>query len=207
MKRAVFLLFGLVFLCAAGQASADAINPAVEYASATSLGDPRPFTLGYEFTTSVTLDVNALAYYADGLGNSHQVGIWDTSGNLLASTTVLSTDPVVGHFQYDSIPILALSAGTYVIGGTYLGSNEPIPVQATGVVTIPGFTWVTDEQAQGSGLIFPTNSTGGSYGQNGILAVDFSVVPEPASFVLLSTAILAGAVLARLRHRKTALSA
>ena len=142
-------------------AGADTINPAVEYATAPSTAnDGRTFTLGYEFTTSVALDVNALGYFDDGNGNSHDVGIWTSSGTLLASTTVTGGDPVVGHFVYQSIPDLMLAPGTYVIGGQYLGDFAPIPVGATGVVTIPGYTWVTDLQQQDSSLTFPTVSTG-----------------------------------------------
>ena len=110
-------------------------------------------------------------------------------GNLLTSTTVQSTDSVVGHFQWHSIPDFLLAPGTYTIGGEYLGG--PFPTQATGLVTDPRFTWVTDEQLFGSGLHDPTFSTGGSYGQNGILAADFSIgsngsaVPEPATLTML----------------------
>jgi hypothetical protein len=211
MNRACLIVLGLACLCWSGQASASSFNPAVEYSTTGTLNDSRPFTLGYEFTTSVTLDINALGYWVDGLGHNHQVGIWDSTGNLLASTTVLSTDPIQGHFQYDAISELVLAPGTYTIGGEFLGNSDPFPANAQGVVTIPGFTWVQDEQIVGSGLNFPTDTVG-IYGQNGILLANFSVgsalaVPEPASLSLLGTATVAGAVFAGLRRRKKAMSA
>jgi hypothetical protein len=143
----------------------------------------------------MAFDVDALAYWVDGLGNNHQVGLWNATGTLLASTTVLHTDPIQGHFQYHAIPTLTLAPGTYTIGGEFLGNGAPFPSQATGVVTVPGLTWVTDEQLFGSGLHYPTLSTGGSYGQNGILAANFSVgstdpVPEPSTMLLLTTGLL-----------------
>jgi hypothetical protein len=155
--------------------------------------DTRPDTLGYKFTTSIPFDVNALGYWVDGRGNSHQVGVWNSSGNLLASTTVLGTDPITGHFQWNAIPTLHLAPGTYTIGGEFLGNNDSFPAFATGVVTVPGFTWVESAVAfpGSTGLTYPNLTTPfGSYGQNGVLLVDFSVVPaatspEPATLTLL----------------------
>ncbi len=189
-------VLGLVIapLCAAPDSvSAAAFVPVVEYSSSSTLTDSRPFTLGYQFTTSVSYDVNALAYWFDDLGHDHQVGIWDSTGTLIVSTTVLSADPVQDHFQYHSIPDTILAPGTYTIGGEFLGNNDPFPSDAIGVVTDPGFTWVTAEQLLGSGLNFPTNSFNG-YGQNGILAANFSIgsgtVPEPSTLLLVAAAFL-----------------
>jgi hypothetical protein len=180
----------LLSLFTTATVSAGPINPAVEYSSSGTEVDTRPFTSGYMFETSVTFDVNALAYWVDGKGHNHQVGIWDAKGKLLASTTVLSTDVVQGHFQYHTIADLLLAPGTYTIGGEYLGNNDPFPAFATGVVTIPGYKYVKDEQQEGPGLNFPTNSFG-IYGDNGILLADFSIadVPEPATLTLLALGI------------------
>jgi hypothetical protein len=187
--------------------SAGPFTPAVEYSSSDTGTDTRAFTLGYMFTTSISLDVNALAYWVDGKGHNHQVGIWDAKGKLLASTTVLSTDVVLGHFQYHTIADLLLAPGTYTIGGEFLGNGDTAPIFATGVVSIPGYKYVTDEFQEGTGLNFPTNSTGGSYGDNGILVVDFSVaqVPEPATLTLLALGI-AGMAGYGWRRRKQAVA-
>lgn len=189
----------------AWEAKASTINEAVEYASVNNLSDNRPFTLGYEFTTNATLDINALGFWVDGQSNDHQVGIWTSTGTLLASTTVLSTDAITGNFRYSFITDLILAPGTYVIGGEYLGNNDPFPSDATGVTTIPEFTWVTDEQINGTGLNFPTDATNGSYGPDGILLVDFSVssaaTPEPVSMLLTGAGLLGFGLLRKLRRR------
>jgi hypothetical protein len=184
VKRLSIVLLASVPFLTIGPVKAD-ITPVVEYLSISTENDTRPFTLGYEFSLSTTLDVTALGYWAPGIGSGQQVGIWDTSGDLLAFAPVSNTDPTVGHFVYQTIPGLVLGPGNYVIGGTYEGG--PLPAGAVGVTSQPGYTWVTDEQVFGSGLNFPNVSTSGGYGQNGIFEADFAT-PEPSE--LLPAAII-----------------
>jgi hypothetical protein len=199
VKRIALLLLTAVPFCLTCEMKAATVNPAVEYATVSFDVDSEPYTLGYEFTTSVNFTVDALGYWDDGQVNNHQVGIWDTGGNLLVSTTVLGSDALTGHFRYHSIPTFYLAAGTYVIGGEFFGNNDPFPEDATGLTSVAGYTWITDMQLHGAGLNFPTYSTSGGYGDNGIFLADFSVngstaaVPEPATWsLMLSAAMLAG---------------
>ena len=70
-------------------------------------------------------------------------------------------------------------------------------------MSIPQYTYGTDLQLFGAGLNFPTFNTGGSYGENGIFEVSFSVttaVPEPSSDALMLLGI--GVMGATLRRRK-----
>jgi hypothetical protein len=165
--------------------NASVINPAVEFTSSAGLGmDHNVFTLGYEFTTSAPLIVNALGYWVDGQAINHQVGIWNSVGTLLTSATILGSDPIQGHFQWHAISDYTLLSGTYRIGGEYVGVNPNYPTFVTGLITISDYTWVTDRQFVGAGLNYPTQA-GGGYGNNGILLANFSVyaVPEPSTYL------------------------
>jgi hypothetical protein len=214
MKLATLLSSAAAVAClavTAGAASAAVITPAYEFTNLTPLTDDRPFTLGFEFSLSSAETVSALGYTTVGFTSDQQVGIWNSSGTLLTSTTVTTADPVVGHFAWASIPSIVLGPGTYTIGGTY--ETGLFASGATGVSSIPGFTWIKDEQLYGSGLNLPTESYG-SYGTDGIPQVDFSVgpattgVPEPATWALMLVGVgMAGGALRMARRKAGAVAA
>lgn len=166
MKFSGYFLLALVGACGLvglEQASAATIDPAYEFSSVGALYDTRPYTTGFEFSLASPETVNALGYTTVGFASDQQVGIWDSTGTLLASTTVSTSDPVVGHFAWASIASLALGPGDYTIGGTYDGGL--FASYANGVTTIPGYTWITDEQIYGAGLNEPTESRGEATGK------------------------------------------
>lgn len=205
MKRHLLALCCLSVF-AASEAGAQ-VNPAYEYSFAGTGVDARDFSLGFQFALSDAKTVDALGYSAISLTQAEQVGIWDSLGNLLTSATVLTTDPVTGHFAWHGISAITLSAGTYTIGGTYLGGTlAPVPV--SGAVDAPGFTWLADEQLQTSALAMPTVSTGG-YGDHAFALVNLSfagsAAPEPASWAMMlgGFGMIGGAMRAR---RRTAVS-
>ena len=187
--------------------SALALTPAVEYTSADQATDSRPFSIGYVFDLTSAVTVDALAYWDDGLANSHQVGIWDVVGNLLVSTTVAGDDTLVGHFRWDSVAPVTLAAGRYTIAGEFLGNL--FPVSATGITNIAQYSYVGSVQSQG-GFQQPTDSFGADYGGNGLIVANFSVVsgsvadaiPEPATWGLMILGF--GGIGAVLRRRRDA---
>src|SRR5262245_55162256 len=49
--------------------------------------------------------ISSLGFYdsGDGLATSYTVGLWDSAQNLLASTVVTPSSPLIGDFRYANI--------------------------------------------------------------------------------------------------------
>ena len=163
-----------------------AINAAYTMDSVGSLSDSSSFTLGFDFSLSGSKTLNALGYTTVGLTADQSVGLWDSVGNLLISTTVTPGDLQQGFFRWANVSPLVLGPGTYTLGGTYDGGT--FASYANNVVYQSGYTWLSDRQTFGTGLNQPT-STSGVYGAQGIpqvnLSFDGAVVPEPGIWALL----------------------
>ena len=212
MKKITILLTFLL-ACLSTTSNATPIA-AVEWS-----GDPQTVStngtwmMGYEFNTTADVNVTALGAF-DHLGNGfvtdHNVGIWDFSGNLLASTIVTSSDALNGHFRYSTISALTLLSGnTYIVGSDlWGGQGDAWAWRETGglnLIEATGIDHVQDRFLSSSGFGFPSQSEGtlrdGFYGANFLVDSDINQVPEPASFILFGLG-LAG--LGFSRKKKTA---
>jgi hypothetical protein len=155
--------------------------------------------LGWIFTANQSIDVTKLGVWdagADGLLASHTVGIWNSSGGLLGSTTVLSgvASPSAGAtiqggiFRYQPVTAIHLNAGSqYVVAGLF-NDNDEFIFEATSVTAVPQITYITERfSANSSGFVFPTDTGGrpGLFGTN----FAFGAVPEPATFGLVGIAL------------------
>jgi hypothetical protein len=178
-------------LLVAAPAPSFADIPAVSVAgTATNLNNP-PFTLGYTFSTSTSFKIDGLGLYDqgnDGLVDSHDIGLWDSGGNLLASATVDAgtTDSLINGFRFVSIAPVTIAAGTYSIGALFLTGNDPNFFGGDGTLSsISGFTYLSSAYAGGGMLSDPTTLNGGGVpayvGPNLLVAS----VPEPASWAML----------------------
>ncbi len=192
--------FSLLPLALLGVATSFAGTLAMTGSSITDITDTSGYTTGWAFTTT-GVTVTALGYYdsgKDGLLDAHDVGIFDSLGNLLVSATV--PNGVAGTLNADwrfiSITPYALGAGSYVIGG-YSKSSDPITI--TGTATgAPGITLGSViRYVYGGSLAFPT------FGGLTYLNPNFEFnaappVPEPATLGLAAAALC----LAAFRLRK-----
>lgn len=146
-------------------------------------------TIGYSFSVSQSISVTDLGVWdenANGLAESHQVGIFTTGGALLVSTTVTSADTLLNSFRYHSIAPYALGPGTYVMGAYFAGWGDTGAAAAT-ITTSPEITFIDNLYLYGSGFTLPTvhwsGFDAGNIGPNFIYQT--SQVPEPVSLALL----------------------
>lgn len=152
-------------------------------------------TLGHEFTVSSDVVISGLGIFdagADGLNDSHSVGIWDAVGTLLASTVVGpgstltdSSASGLGGYVYSAINSLTLGAGTYVIGAFYGdGMTDRVFYEATGIFANDGGASYTQGRFLNSGTFqLPSNFAPDRqyFGPTALI----SAVPVPASILFL----------------------
>jgi len=158
------------------------------------------WTLGYQFFTDVDVDVLSLGFFdsgADGLSSAHDVGIWDTAGNLLVMANVDNTDPLTGKFRYTSIAPIQLSAGTnYIIGGFDYTSDAAIRNDLGVDATVhPDINIVSGRWTNGSSLSFPGNNISDPNIYYNTVSFEFSqvnAVPEPAGFAAVLVLLMVG---------------
>lgn len=157
-------------------------------------------TWGYQFTVGAdSVDVLSLGvcnWTEEGLNNSHEVGLWDSQGNLLAST-IISAGSNPNQFVYSSItPVLLEASATYIIGASYIGHDSDLigfsDSDNNGSPTYnSAVTFDADRYDSSlSGLTFPTMTNFpewlGAFGPN----AEIEVVPEPATYTLLGLSAL-----------------
>lgn len=204
-------------LLIAATAPARADSPAIS-GTAASYGFSSYQTIGWQFSANQKISVDALGYFdfefEHGLADSHQVGIWDSSGTLLTSATVDAgaVDPLVGFFRYKPItPYLLLAGQTYTIGGTTDAFNPPAPYDqwafnVVGLTTDPAISLTANaarlQPTAGNTLVDPTMVGQGNVlaGPNFLIGPAPSAVPEPGSLALLFTGGLP--LLGPLRRRR-----
>lgn len=157
-------------------------------------------TMGWTFTVSGNILVTNLGVFdsgQDGLAVSHQVGIYDGKGNLVAVATVpAGSSTLVNQFQYVSISPTQLTAGDYAIGATYYqsGTQDNYLANASNFQTGPKITFGEDvyNVGSGSGLVDPAGGyhiasfTSGIFGPN----FEYTTVPEPTTLLLLGLGLV-----------------
>jgi len=157
-----------------------------------------PFTLGWSFTVgNQNLTVTDLGVYDDGgaaLLESHAVGIWDSAGNLVTSTTIasgtgatLETDSGGESWRDNTVaPVTLLAGQTYTIGAVWNNATDNL-IFSGALFTTSGITFDQNAFIAGGSLTDPTNTTGdtGSYFGPNFEFTTGSTVPEPSSLVLL----------------------
>lgn len=205
---------GAATLCLLGSAAAGNAQTAAFSVTGTpvALANP-PQTLGFAFTTSQAFTISALGIYdfgGDGLNDSHEVGLFSSSGDLLLSTVMQAgtSAALVDGFRYNTVSPYALAAGSYRIGALYTSGRDRLFFETNPniVTSITGFTY----DGARNGLNIPTltdptrrgGGTGGYLGPN-LLVSPLAAVPEPSAWALLILGFGAtGGAMRRIKPRK-----
>ena len=168
---------------------AKAILPGIDNLSGGTIDSNGSWTLGYEFNLSKTSVIDALGSYdqnGDGLNGRYDIGLWDTSGNLLSTASVSgSGDPLVSSFRWADIADITLGPGNYIVASAGAWSANGDNYFYSGSYTTNVLTYVIDKYIVGSSLQFPISSGGGVapgwLGGN----VSFETTPVPAPLPFL----------------------
>ena len=174
---------------------------ALTFTAASTNSTTTTTTRGYAFNvTSAGLVATHLSFWdegGDGLGQSHDVGLWNPAGILIASATVPSgtAATLLDGFRFVDIADVALPVGNgYVVGALFLdGSPDRQALSLSGLGTASGITYVQGRFINGPvTLTLPTTSL--SLGlPGGSLLVDLQAiaVPEPTTLALAALALAA----------------
>lgn len=184
MAAAVLLLVGSGLAMADGPAfTAGALAgptsaPSIAYPS-TDYQAGSPVNLGNVFTANTNLWVSSLGIFdMTTLIAPETVGLYNSSGTLLASTTVLLSDPVLNGYLFHGIAPVELTAGAQYTVVANTGVN---PWNYGTMTTDSAVTFNYDDYLYGSTLGFTPSGNRGSgpayFGPN-------ISTPEPG-FVLL----------------------
>ena len=195
------------------------VVPALAFASSEAWDFTAPseafsngsWSFGNVFTVgNANQTVSALGYYDQGnpltFTSGHEVGIFDTNGNLIAFTTVTAGNcSQVGFFCFTSIAPVSLAAGQqYLIEGVshsdlYTWDDPGFFVNSG--ITYNGNNWIASSTFIYNGFGLINDVSDGYWGPNMLLSAGTGV-PEPSALLLLGSGLLGIASTLRKRMQK-----
>jgi hypothetical protein len=187
-RRACVLL--LLLIVAAPSAKGEVIFAYIGGNQRTDGGQ----VVGASFT-SFGMTLGSLGFFdygGDGLAASYQLGLWDSSQNLLATATVTPSSPLIGDFRYASIPPITIGSfanpQTFTIGALLPPSMSDIWLDNVNLVLGSGFAGAGTGRFQTSPtLVFPAALDSSPY----YVVNAGGAIPEPGTFALSGIGIVA----------------
>jgi hypothetical protein len=205
-KSLVSLLFAVALMAwSPVQTRADTIALSFTPSGQTFFGGAGSDTVGWGFSLSAPVLVTELGFWdenGDGLGQSHLVTIWSSSGTQLAQATIPAgtSGTLVDGFRYLTLTTpISLAAGNYTIGALLSAFGSDVAsVSSSAISTTPGVTYAGSRAIEGNA--FPTNDAfnlpNSYFGPN--FQFTTAGVPDSGSTVsLLGCALLGLAALRR----------
>jgi hypothetical protein len=163
-------------------------------------------TFGWAFNLATAVRLEGLGVWdalADGIGPDAQVGLWDSAGALVASTTVSDgSTPVAsagnGQWLFETVSAI-LQPGLYNIGSVFFNAT-PTGQFGTVFTTDPRIQYLNagiSPAGADSGLTNPTTP----FGTDGVFGptLQIAAVPLPGSMLLLGGGLAGLAIAARRR--------
>lgn len=180
-------------------------DPAVKFSGTILAGNEVSFPgtmRGWEFdvTQATGVTVSKIGVYdrdADGLGEAHEVFIWDADRNIIASSIVPSgfVAPLDENnlFRLVDTPDFLLPQGDgYVIGTYYSFRVDGFDSQVSGLVTHPSIRFVETRFYKNAASprpsakrVYPNLSSSQQPQLRGYFGPGFEIVPEPTSLALV----------------------
>ena len=148
--------------------------------------------------------ISSLGFFdfgSDGLASSYQVGLWDSSQNLIDSVTITNSSTLFNEFRYE--PITPVTFGTFAnpqtftIGAMLPANMSDVWLNNVFMILASGFAGAGTGQytSPAATLVYPATTDTTNY----IVVNANGPVPEPTSATILMAS--AGLALAR-RHRR-----
>jgi hypothetical protein len=187
--RALLLVGGMILLAVSVGVQAEV---AVDFASPTIDFTNGSWSIGWGFMVNESIVVNGLGFYDDqknGLSQTHDVGIFDSTGALVVSGQVQQDDPLNSWWRWTSVTPTTLVAGqSYQIAG--VTGQENYTWNPEGFLTASEISFMSDLYTSSSTLVNPLSSSDvvGWFGPNFSFTGN-NVVPLPGAVVLLALAL------------------